>query len=91
MKHTIKFRKAILNTTWEGKYSTIADTSIINIVYNLAKERIGFKLKELKIRERSSEFRSKVIIYSEDDLEWNKFVIEFFKAFDGYIENISIK
>lgn len=91
MNHTIKFRKAILDASWSGKYSVIADTSIINMFYNLVKKRPGFKINKLRIRERFSNLRSKVVIYSEHDIEWNKFVVEFLEVFDGLIENISIK
>ena len=70
MKHTIKFRKAILNANWAGDYSVIADTSIINMFYILTKHRLGvFKIKKLKIREHSSDLRSKVVIYSTYDTE----------------------
>ena len=90
MKHTIKFRKAIIDANWAGNYSVISDTSIINMFYNLVKGRLGVNIKKLKIRKCSSDLRSKVVIYSEYNTEWNKFVVEFLEAFDGYIENISI-
>lgn len=91
MKHIIKFKKAILNANWAGDYSVINDVSIINIFYNLIKERTGFEIKTIKVRERLSDLRSKVVICCQDNADWNKFVADFLEAFDGYIENISIK
>ena len=91
MKHVIKFKKAILNANWAGDYSVINDVSIINIFYNLVKERSGFKIKTIKVRARSSDLRSKVVICCQNNDEWNTFVVDFLEAFDGYIENISIK
>ena len=91
MKHVIKFKKAILNANWAGDYSVINDVSIINIFYNLVKEQTGFEIKRINIRDRSSDLRSKVVICCQDNDEWNKFVVNFLEAFNGYIENISIK
>ena len=92
MNHTIKFRKSMLTANWAGDYSVISDTSIMNKVYSLTKHKLGvFKIKKLKIRKRYSDLRSKVVIYSTYDCEWNEFVVAFLKAFDGYIEDISIK
>ena len=91
MKHVIKFKKSILSSNWAGDYRVINDVSIINIFYNLAKERVNFNINKIKLRERSSDLRSKVVIHCCHGNEWNKFVVDFLEAFDGYIENISIK
>ena len=63
MKHTIKFKKAILHANWAGDYSVINDVSIINMFYNLAKKRTDFKINKIKIRKHSSDIRSKVVIH----------------------------
>ena len=92
MKHTIKFRKSILDTNWAGDYSVIADTWVINKVYSLAEGQLGvFKIKKLKIRSSYSALRSKVVIDSSYSADWDKFVVNFLKALKDYIENISIK
>ena len=92
MKHTIKFRKAILDIDRRASgYYTISDNSIYNLVFHIVDVCEGISVRKLKLRERCSDFRCKLVIYSTSDATWHKFVREFLDIFSNSVENISIK
>lgn len=92
MKHTIKFRKAILDIDRRALgYYTLSDNSIYNLLFYLADTCQGTGIRKLKLRERCSDFRCKVVIYCTSDFAWHKFLREFLDTFANKIENVSIK
>lgn len=92
MKHTIKFRKAILDTDRRALgYYTLSDNSIYKLLFAAADVRAGISIRKIKLRERCSDLRSKIVVYCDSDLSWNTFVAEFLNIFSNKIENVSIK
>ena len=92
MKHTIKFRKAILDIDRTALgYYTLSDNSIYNLIFHIADRGVGTGVRKLKLRERCSDFRCKLVVYCTSDTVWHKFLREFLDTFTNTIENISIK
>ena len=92
MKHTIKFRKAILDIDRRALgYYTLSDNFIHEMLFAAADVRSGISIGKIKIRERYSDLRSKIIVYCDSSLSWNAFVREFLDMFSNKIENVSIK
>ena len=92
MKHTIKFRKAILDCDRRALgYYTLSDNSIYNLVFHIADRIIGIGVRKIKLRDHCSDLRCKVVIYCTSDIDWHKFLTEFLDTFSNTIENISIK
>lgn len=92
MKHTIKFRKAILDMDRRALgYYTLSDNSIYKLLFAAADARAGISIRKIKLRQRHSDLRSKVVVYCDSDLSWNAFVTEFLDIFSNNIENVSIK
>ena len=92
MKHTIKFKKAILDIDRRALgYYTISDSSIYNLVFHIAELTGGTSVRKLKLRERCSDFRCKLVVYCTSDTVWHKFLREFLDTFSNKIENVSIK
>ena len=84
MKHTIKFRKAILDIAQqELGYYTLSDNSIYKMLFAAADIRTGISIRKIKLRERYSDLRSKIIVYCDSDLSWNAFVREFLDIFSN--------
>lgn len=91
MKHTIKFRKAILDSKGVFEYYTLCDASLYELVYKLAAQHHCDIIK-LKIRERCSDLRSVIKIKPlQADANWNDFIADFLGVLNNKIENISIK
>lgn len=92
MKHTIKFRKAILDMDRRALgYYTLSDNSIYKLLFVAADVRAGISIRKIKLRQRHSDLRSKVVVYCDSDLSWNAFVTEFLDIFSNNIENVSIR
>lgn len=92
MKHTIKFRKAILDIDrMSSGYYTLSDNSIYELLFAGADIRAGISIRKIKLRERYSDLRSKIVVYCDSELSWNAFVREFLDIFSNKIENVSIR
>ena len=92
MKHTIRFRKAILDRSIRQLgCCTLSDTSIYKLLFAAADARSGISIRKIKLRECHSDLRSKIVVYCDSDLSWNAFVIDFLNIFSNKIENVSIK
>lgn len=92
MKHTIKFRKAILDIDRRSLgYYTLSDNSIYKMLFAAADRRAGISIRKIKLRERYSDLRSKIVVYCDSDTSWIAFVSEFLDMFSNKIENVSIK
>ena len=92
MKHTIKFRKAILDVDRRALgYYTLSDNSIYNLIFHIADVSVGTGVRKIKLRDSCSDLRCKVVIYCTSDAAWHKFLTEFLDTFSNNIEDISIK
>ena len=92
MKHTIKFRKAILDYGRRALgYYTISDVSLHKLVFHLTKYCSDITIKKVKLRDRASTFRCKVVVCCTSDVSWNKFVQDFLDTLQNMIEDVSIK
>ena len=92
MKHTIKFRRAILDVDRRTLgYYTLCDNSIYNLIFYISDQSVGTSVRKIKLRERYSDLRCKVVIYCTSDTAWHKFVREFLDIFSNMVEDVSIK
>ena len=92
MKHTIKFRKAILDIDRRALgYYTLSDDSIYKLLFAAADIHAGIGIRKIKLRGRHSALRSKIVVYCDIDFSWNAFMKEFLDIFSNKIEDVSIK